>query len=56
VSTPETPPTTGPRLFVLVRDLDPTGVSGTGIVAERVVWWNGTACVRWYGRWAWPAR
>jgi hypothetical protein len=50
VSAPATPPPARPRLFVLVRDVDPTGVSGTGIVAEGVIWWNGTACLCWYGR------
>jgi hypothetical protein len=35
--------------FVLVRDSDPTGVSGTGVVAEGVEWSDGTVTVRWRG-------
>jgi hypothetical protein len=35
------------RRFQLVRDLDVTGVSGTGIVAEGVVFTDGTTVVRW---------
>ncbi|WP_235482534.1 hypothetical protein [Streptomyces roseoverticillatus] len=37
------------RLFVLQRDHDVTGVSGTGIVADGVLWPDGTASVRWRG-------
>lgn len=36
-----------PRLFRLVRDLDATGVSGTGHVADGVLWHDGTCSVRW---------
>ncbi len=37
------------RLFHLVRDVDPTGVSGMGTVADGVVWPDGTVTVRWRG-------
>ena len=36
-----------PRRFTLVRDHDPTGVTGTGHVANGVQWPDGTATVRW---------
>lgn len=35
------------RRFQLVRDVDVTGVTGTGIVADGVQWPDGTATVRW---------
>ena len=38
-----------PRTFALVRDHDVTGVSGTGRVAEGVLWTDGTVAVRWLG-------
>jgi diguanylate cyclase (GGDEF)-like protein len=38
-----------PRMFVLVRDQDVSGVSGTGIVAEGVAWSDGSASLRWRG-------
>jgi hypothetical protein len=41
---------TWPRAFVLIRSLDVSGVSGTGVIAEGVVWWNGSASVCWRGR------
>lgn len=37
------------RRFVLVRDVDHTGMSGTGLVAEGVVWSDDSATVRWRG-------
>ncbi len=40
-----------PRRFVLVRDRDVTGVSGTGTVADGVAWSDGAAALRWRGRW-----
>ncbi|MFC9089009.1 hypothetical protein [Nocardiopsis dassonvillei] len=40
---------TQPRRFVLVRDHDVSGVSGTGHVADGVLWPDGTASVRWRG-------
>jgi hypothetical protein len=36
-----------PRVFVLVRDHDTSGVSGTGTVAEGVAWSDGSASLRW---------
>ncbi|EFC79015.1 hypothetical protein [Parafrankia sp. EUN1f] len=38
-----------PRRFQLHRDVDVSGVSGTGIVADGVVWPDGSADVRWRG-------
>lgn len=35
------------RRFVLLRHTDVTGVSGTGIVAEGVVFSDGAVAVRW---------
>lgn len=35
------------RRFELYRDEDATGVSGTGVVAEGVEFWDGTAALRW---------
>lgn len=37
------------RLFDLVRDTDVSGVSGTGYVAEGVVFSDGVAVIRWRG-------
>lgn len=37
------------RRFELHRDVDPTGVSGTGVVAEGVEWDDGKVCLRWRG-------
>ena len=36
-----------PALFRLIREVDETGVSGTGHVADGVVWHDGTVAVRW---------
>jgi hypothetical protein len=36
-----------PRLFYLNRQEDATGISGTGLVAEGVVFSDGTCVVRW---------
>lgn len=36
-------------LFHLQRDTDVSGVSGTGIVADGVIWPDGTVSVRWRG-------
>lgn len=41
--------TDSPRRFYLQRDVDPTGVSGTGIVADGVVWPDNSVSVRWRG-------
>lgn len=38
-----------PRLFVLRRHVDVSGISGTGSVADGVEWPDGTASVRWRG-------
>lgn len=38
-----------PRLFRLQRDVDSTGVSGPGHVADGVVWADGTVTLRWFG-------
>lgn len=35
------------RNFELHRDTDVSGISGTGIVAEGVVWSDGAVSVRW---------
>ena len=35
------------RTFLLVRDLDVSGTSGTGPVAEGVEWSNGTITMHW---------
>lgn len=37
----------GPALFRLVRDEDESGVSGTGHVADGVIWHDGTCTVHW---------
>lgn len=39
-----------PLTFVLRRSEDVTGVSGTGVVAEGVLWSDGTVNVRWLKR------
>ncbi|WP_282698038.1 hypothetical protein [Streptomyces sp. CC208A] len=38
-----------PRRFYLQRNTDVTGVSGTGRVADGILWPDGTASVRWLG-------
>lgn len=35
------------RRFLLQRDLDPTGISGTGVVAFGIRFPDGTCVVRW---------
>lgn len=40
---------TAPRVFVLDRRRDVSGVSGTGLVAEGVVWSDGAVALRWPG-------
>ena len=37
------------RTFVLLREEDETGVSGTGEVAEGVEFHDGTCALRWFG-------
>lgn len=39
----------GSRLFELVRFVDETGVSGTGVVADGVEFPDGTAVMKWRG-------
>ncbi|MFI7531619.1 hypothetical protein [Nocardia salmonicida] len=39
----------GPRLFQLHRDTDLTGFSGVGVVADGVIWPDGTVSMRWRG-------
>lgn len=39
------------RRFVLDRDEDPTGVSGTGVVAEGVEFSDGVVALRWLTEW-----
>lgn len=38
------------RMFHLRRDVDATGVSGTGIVAEGVLFSNGWVAMTWLGK------
>lgn len=38
------------RLFELVRTIDHTGVSGTGVVAQGVVFDDNTVAMRWLGQ------
>ena len=37
------------RTFTLYRDVDETGISGTGEVCEGVQFTDGTVVIRWYG-------
>ncbi|WP_280507262.1 hypothetical protein [Nocardia flavorosea] len=41
--------TTGVQFFQLHRNEDVTGFSGTGVVADGVVWPDGTVSMRWRG-------
>jgi hypothetical protein len=36
-----------PRRFHLIRDIDETGISGTGCIAEGVQWSNGWCSLMW---------
>jgi len=38
-----------PRVFALVREVDQTGVSGTGVVAHGVQFVDGVVALRWRG-------
>lgn len=40
-----------PTLFELIRDTDVSGVSGTGKVAEGVIFSDGHAAIHWLGTW-----
>lgn len=35
------------KRFILIRETDPTGISGTGLVAEGVEFTDGTVAMRW---------
>lgn len=37
------------RTFLVVRDEDTTGISGTGVVAEGIEFGDGTVAMRWRG-------
>lgn len=37
------------RRFELIRDEDVSGLSGTGVVVEGVLWTDGTVSTRWRG-------
>ena len=39
------------RRFFLARDVDISGVSGTGVIAEGVRWTDGSAVIHWLGVW-----
>jgi hypothetical protein len=47
------------RTFVLRRDVDETGISGTGDVSEGVQFSDGVVVIRWRGKYAstvvWPS-
>jgi hypothetical protein len=36
-----------PRRFTLIRDIDETGVSGTGVIVEGIEFTDGTVALRW---------
>jgi hypothetical protein len=40
-----------PRRFVLERDVDVSGLSGTGVVADGVVFPDGIVALHWRGDW-----
>lgn len=44
-----TPAPSSPRSFELVRHVDVTGKSGTGVVVEGTQWTDGTVSIRWRG-------
>ena len=44
---PQPPVPHGMRLWTMYRHADESGVSGTGIVAQGVVFANGMACIQW---------
>ncbi|HTY35375.1 hypothetical protein [Mycobacterium sp.] len=48
---PGTPRHDDPRPFLLVRDEDVTGVSGTGVVAQGVEFADGVVALRWLSEW-----
>jgi hypothetical protein len=38
-----------PRRFHLIRLVDPSGISGTGLIAWGIVWPDSTVSLRWAG-------
>ncbi|MER5253062.1 MULTISPECIES: hypothetical protein [unclassified Streptomyces] len=36
-----------PRRFMMVRDIDETGVSGVGVIVEGIEFTDGTVALRW---------
>lgn len=38
------------RMFTLHRDVDETGISGTGLVAEGIEFYDGTCALHWVTR------
>lgn len=49
VGSEDRPSTDAPRRFKLERTSDPTGISGTGTVADGVVWPDGSLTLKWRG-------
>lgn len=41
----------GSKTFVLKRHTDVSGVSGTGIVADGILWPDGMCTIHWRGQW-----
>jgi hypothetical protein len=39
------------RVFELHRDVDETGISGTGVVAEGIEFSDGVVCLHWQSEW-----
>lgn len=39
------------RVFTLERDVDETGISGVGTVAEGIEFSDGVVCLRWLSEW-----
>lgn len=38
-----------PQRFYLSRHEDPTGISGTGVIADGVIWQDGSVTLKWLG-------
>jgi hypothetical protein len=45
------PPAPRARRFELHRDIDLSGISGTGVVAEGIEFTDGVVAMRWMGQW-----
>lgn len=43
------PAPSSPRTFQMIRHVDVTGISGTGVIAEGTQFRDGTTVLRWYG-------